>query len=264
MVSLIRKRVTFANVILTFALVFAFTGGAFAAGKYLITSTKQISPKVLKSLTGKPGKNGAPGTPGAQGPQGAPGAPGANGKDGAPGTGGAAGESVTFKAVATSDSAKCGGLGGGEYTLAGKTTLVCNGQTGFTETLPSEKAEKGDWAVSGLSVSDPELTPFGGAETAISFPIPLASAPTEVDVIGEGQTPPSGCSGTVANPEAKPGHLCIFIFKKSSSATGGIIPGSAATGEFAKADATGSLLYAVTAKAGEEVFAKGTWAVSAE
>jgi hypothetical protein len=261
MVSLIRKRVTFANVILTLALVFAMTGGAFAAGKYLITSTKQISPKVLKSLTGKPGKNGAPGAPGAQGPQGAPGAPGANGKDGAPGTGGATGESVAFKAVATSDSAKCGGLGGGEYTLAGKATLICNGQTGFTESLPSEKTEKGDWVISGMPSSDPEL---GGAagETAFSFPIPLASAPTEVDYIELGQTPPAGCAGSITNPEAKPGHLCIFILKETNVQL--VIAASAATGEFSKADATGSLLYGVPMNAGEAVFAKGTWAVSAE
>ncbi len=260
MVSLIRKRVTFANVILTFALVFAFTGGAFAAGKYLITSTKQISPKVLKSLTGKPGKNGAPGAPGAQGPQGAPGAPGANGKDGAPGTG-TTGESVAFKAVPTSDSAKCSGLGGGEYTLAGKTTLICNGQTGFTETLPSEKSEKGDWVVSGLAGPDPELAPFSAVEGAISFPIPLGGAPT-VEQILPGQGLPPGCAGNVANPEAKPGHLCIFIFSDTNLQT--LASASAGTGEFNKADATGALLYGIPINAGEDVFAKGTWAVNAE
>jgi hypothetical protein len=52
MFSTIRKRITYANVALTLTLVFAMSGGAYAAGKYLITSTKQISPKVLASLKG--------------------------------------------------------------------------------------------------------------------------------------------------------------------------------------------------------------------
>ena len=56
----IRKRVTYANVAMTLALVFAMSGGAYAS-KYLITSTKQISPKVLKTLKGAAGKTGPAG-----------------------------------------------------------------------------------------------------------------------------------------------------------------------------------------------------------
>ena len=40
MLKAICKRMTYANVALTLALVFAMTGGAYAAKKYLITSTK--------------------------------------------------------------------------------------------------------------------------------------------------------------------------------------------------------------------------------
>ena len=54
---------TYANIVATLALVFAMAGGAAAASHYLITSTKQISPKVLKELN-KPGAKGAPGTAG--------------------------------------------------------------------------------------------------------------------------------------------------------------------------------------------------------
>ena len=50
-----RRRLSYANVTATLALVFAMSGGALAANHYLINSTKQISPKVLKKLTGKPG-----------------------------------------------------------------------------------------------------------------------------------------------------------------------------------------------------------------
>ncbi len=46
-----RKRLTYANVTATLALVFSMSGGALAASHYLIKSTKQISPKVLRSFT---------------------------------------------------------------------------------------------------------------------------------------------------------------------------------------------------------------------
>ena len=75
---------TYANVAATLALVFAMAGGAAAASHYLITSTKQISPKVLKELK-KPGAKGATGATGPAGPAGANGANGANGAAGAKG-----------------------------------------------------------------------------------------------------------------------------------------------------------------------------------
>src|SRR6202035_5866038 len=64
MLSFVRRRFTFANVALTVALVFAMSGGAFAASKFLITSTKQIKPSVLAQLKGKAGPAGAAGSAG--------------------------------------------------------------------------------------------------------------------------------------------------------------------------------------------------------
>jgi hypothetical protein len=91
--SRLRPRLTYANVAATLALVFAMGGSAVAATHYLITSTKQISPKVLKELkvAGKPGPAGATGASGAGGAQGAPGANGTNGTNGEPGTKGETG-----------------------------------------------------------------------------------------------------------------------------------------------------------------------------
>lgn len=153
MFSKIRRHISYTNAILTLALVFAMAGGAYAAKKYVITSTSQISPKVLKSLQGKAGANG---TPGAQGPAGAagpagpagpggakgndgsPGAKGENGAPGAPGDKGANGESVTSKAFSgakTVGSQKCD-VGGTEFISAAGTTLACNGEAG-------EAGEKG-------------------------------------------------------------------------------------------------------------------------
>jgi hypothetical protein len=86
------KRLSYANVTATLALVFAMSGGALAANHYLINSTSQVNPKVLKKLTGKAGKTGATGPAGAtgatgkEGPQGPKGETGPKGNEGPPGT----------------------------------------------------------------------------------------------------------------------------------------------------------------------------------
>jgi hypothetical protein len=80
-----RKRLSYANVTATLALVLAMSGGAMAANNYLITSTKQISPKVLTKLKGRTGKTGASGPTGATGvtgPAGPKGEPGLKGETG--------------------------------------------------------------------------------------------------------------------------------------------------------------------------------------
>jgi hypothetical protein len=79
----VRKRITYANVAATLALVFAMSGGALAAKHYVITSTKQINPKVLRALKGKTGATGATGANGTPGPQGKE---GKEGKEGPPAT----------------------------------------------------------------------------------------------------------------------------------------------------------------------------------
>ena len=75
MFNFARTRLTYANVAATLALVFSMTGGALAAKHYLINSTRQINPKVLKKLKARlKGKTGARGPAGAPGPEGPPGA----------------------------------------------------------------------------------------------------------------------------------------------------------------------------------------------
>jgi hypothetical protein len=185
MFSRIRKRITFANIAMTLALLFAMSGGAYAAKKYLITSTKQISPTVLKALAGKPGP---PGANGVNGKDGAPGSPGAPGERGQSGEKGAPGESVSFKAV--TDKTKCAGLGGAEYTVAAKTALICNGQTGFTEALPTEKTETGTWGF--------HVHTSGAVLEKISFPIPLAAPLNRAHryIVPPGVTGANEASGT--------------------------------------------------------------------
>ncbi len=221
MFSRISKQFNYTNIALTVALVFAMGGGAYAAGKYLITSTKQISPKVLKSLIGKPGARGPAGVAGPAGPAGAKGetgASGAAGKEGVAGKGGINGESVSAKEVKTTEAA-CAKQGGSSFAVGGATTLACNGKEGsaWTDkgTLPKAASERGQWAISGH-------TPVF-VLTGLPFTIPLAAplAGERVHIIGLGEglkeekeaaaIADGECTGTSKEPGAKSGNLCVFV-----------------------------------------------------
>jgi hypothetical protein len=84
-----------ATVISLVALFFSLSGAAFAAKHYVLNSTSQINPTVLKVLKGKAGPKGATGPVGATGAAGATGATGATGASGAAGAAGAPGAAGT-------------------------------------------------------------------------------------------------------------------------------------------------------------------------
>jgi hypothetical protein len=217
--SVLRKRVTYANVAMTLALVCAMSGGAYAAGKYLITSTKQISPKVLKSLTGKAGAPGVAGAQGPAGPAGPTGATGPTGLEGKAGSNGADGTSVTST---ESKSGKIGSCkeGGSAFTAGSSTTYACNGEKGkegspWTAggTLPPGKSEKGVWSATIIENFENEV----GGYVPISFGIPLPAAPTVVYVTeAEGSHAPE-CAGTAAEPQAGEGYLCVYVSNEGFS-----------------------------------------------
>jgi Collagen triple helix repeat (20 copies) len=210
MFSRIRKRITFANVAMTLALVFAMGGGAYAAGKYVITSTKQISPKVLTALKGKKGANGVNGTQGPAGEKGAAGTngtPGTNGKDGvgAQGPGGVTGP-VGPKGATGANGVN--GTNGATGATGANGTNGTNGATGATGAigpqgpLQSGKSETGTWAYIGSKENGAV-----GAD-AISFTLPLESAP-EAEFVYPGK-PGTNCTGTAAAPTAPNGFLCVY------------------------------------------------------
>ncbi len=240
MFSALRSRLSYANVVATLALVFAMSGGALAASKFLITSTKQIKPSVLSQLKGRGGARGPvgpvgpAGPAGAQGPQGAQGAAGAGGKAGADG---AAGESVVSAALNPGEAA-CGGLGGSKFTVGGKETTACNGAkgepgepgqpgqpgtTGFTKFLPKGETETGTWAALGIPPHE-----FYGWLVPISFSIPLKFAITNTEhavVVrnckyvestevaeceASNKAAAKTCPGTVEIPKAEAGALCLY------------------------------------------------------
>jgi hypothetical protein len=106
-----------AMVVAVGALVVASTGSAIAAKRYLLTSTKQISPSVLKQLRGQTGK---------QGPRGAQGAVGASGASGAGGAGGAPGPVGPSTAIESLAAAK-GGPGGFAAGTTNHTVVTISG-----------------------------------------------------------------------------------------------------------------------------------------
>jgi Collagen triple helix repeat (20 copies) len=202
MFSLIRRRLHLspATAIASLALVFAMSGGAYAASKYVITSTKQISPKVLKSLQGKAGpagKSGANGTNGANGavgPQGPAGAKGDAGPAGANGVNGEKGEK-------------------GE-----------NGTTGFTATLPKGKTLKGEWVLHTFNQN--KQAGFAISSTAVSFGIPLSQAPVAhyineagMELTPSGEQESTVCQGSAEEPTASPGNLCVYAGEAGSEST---------------------------------------------
>jgi hypothetical protein len=270
-----RLRVNPATVVAGLALVFAMSGGAYAAKKYLITSTKQISPSVLKQLQGKAGPAGAPGAAGAQGVQGPAGPAGPAGSGGAKGETGPAGE-----------KGASGGQGlQGKEGKAGATGPT--GVSGFTETLPSGKTETGTWSFL-LAPTEEDVENI----IPISFSIPLAHAgdkayfffSEQVEekefgenktthascVVGSAECVDTGCRWALENAEAKPeatipGTLCVFeqfgslpgLEAHFIRVTGGPADGYGPSGAYL------FLLKKATRTEPRGMRAVGTWAVTA-
>jgi hypothetical protein len=131
-----KRSLNYANVTATLALVFSMSGGALAASHYLINSTKQINPKVLKKLKGNAGAPGAPGAAGTSGKEGAAGKEGPAGKEGKEGS---AGSAVAFAHV-TAFSAPTTPL---DTANSKNVSAVSEGQTGLyciSTTVPVKNA----------------------------------------------------------------------------------------------------------------------------
>jgi hypothetical protein len=110
-----RKHLNYANVVATFALVFAMSGGALAAKHYLINSTSQINPKVIKSLKGNAGPAGPAGPAGGvgkEGPTGKEGGTGKEGKEGKEGQSGAPGATSVVVRYGGEETVATGAEGG--------------------------------------------------------------------------------------------------------------------------------------------------------
>jgi hypothetical protein len=283
----IRKHLSYANVAATMALVFALTGGAFAAssrGGGGSSPVKAVSwNRRVASFTadaaeakgkgrgkagvrGPRGPAGPAGKTGATGAAGPAGATGASGPAGAAGSSGAGGESVSSTTLAAGEDGCV--RGGVKLTVGGKETPICNGEKGKqgtagaeglegqpwvpNNTLPAGATEKGTWGTGGTS-GNYLIAP-------ISFNIPLAAAP-KFTIIKEGEKGTGktgageGCpeSSEAEKPEAEPGYLCIFEQELHVVQEVGLIT----------LGSMGVSLYVKPSNETQGAYAYGSWAVTA-
>jgi hypothetical protein len=196
------------------ALFFAMAGGAYAAKRYLITSTKQISPTVMKALKGNAGNAGATGASGPAGPQGPAGAQGSQGQAGAKGDPGPAGPML--------------------------------------DTLPSGKTLKGVFSIANYKSGSNYIS---GA--TVSYVFPLASAPT-TNVIQLAGSATAQCPGSVTNPLATAGNLCVYVGRDDAPNGLSVFAGpEVGGGKF------GAQLFPSSVAASSNYEIDGTWAVTA-
>ncbi len=119
----------------------------------------------------------------------------------------------------------------------------------FPATLPSGKTLTGTYA--GLD-RNTGTGGFARIYAPISFPFPLASPPT-VRLVVNGTTTPE-CQGTIADPKAAPGNVCIYRSSESST------PTTDAPDLNGRSGKTGLFLSTTGAP---DAFAYGSWAVTA-
>jgi hypothetical protein len=180
----LRGHLSYANVVATLALLFAMSGGALAASHYLISSTKQISPKVLAKLKGRIGPPGPAGSPGATGPT------------------GLAGGTRTIRGLAGAT-----GPAGSEGPEGPRGIEGSEGFIGLitVSSLPEGGTESGDFALASDNSNS-----SGIISEALTYPIPLETTIPSSKIVyttigGRGNA--SECPGP---GEAAPGYLCIY------------------------------------------------------
>jgi hypothetical protein len=205
-----KRHVTYSNVAATLALIFTMAGGALAASHYLITSTKQIKPSVLAQLrghvVGQRGREGPRGRDGAVGPRGEVGAAGSRGPAGTNGATGSKG--------ATGLSGSTGQQGPTGPSGVGVSREACEMVNVPTEHiscfLKSKATETGGWSATMRATSGTEQAETQGV---VSFPIPLkVGEKVKLNYRNEEQskTATAPCLGSVNEPLAEPGNLCVY------------------------------------------------------
>jgi hypothetical protein len=244
-------RMSAGRVIAALALIGVFGGVAYAAdggipgpgglitGCYskqngqlrVIKANKHCDRKLERQVKwSQKGPRGLTGLRGANGAVGAIGAVGAKGATGAPGTPGTPG--------ATGPTGPAGPI---------------------TSTLPSGVTLKGHFAIrlyNGVAAAQ-------RVDTAISFGFTLSAAPTANFIPNAGAVPTGCTGGTVNDPEAQPGNLCVYEGPSDVNLdpTGFVIfnaPGAAGL-----SDTFGAGLRATTLAATGDTLFRGTWAVTA-
>jgi hypothetical protein len=288
----IRKRITYANVMATFAVFLALGGGAYAATRLPKNSvgTAQIKNRAvtpaklnraslaaLSTTQSQGGQTGPQGPVGATGPQGLDGPAGDQGPAGAKGEKGDAGERGEAGGSGSTGPEGPRGPEGepgepgepGPMGAQGPTGAEGpRGATGLTGSR-GEKGEKGEKGEAGepgplLATLPSGKTLKGTFELrgfnqyvvdAITFQFPL---PTVVVAYFPASSNPTECPGSVAEPKARPGAFCVYPYTEANVAQSIVFDPAAL--QAGHAGRFGAVLNAKNS--GEEVVDYGTWAVT--
>jgi hypothetical protein len=142
------------------------------------------------------------------------------------------------------------------------------GKTGPTgpllDTLPGGRTLRGSYSFSGYysgGAADPEYD-TAPADGQISFQLPLSSEPV-VEIVAKGEPSTTTCPGTIGEPRATAGRLCVY--ESAISNNDGLTAFNPETGVHGSATRFGTGLF-ITGPAGPASLhrtSKGTWAVMA-
>jgi hypothetical protein len=264
--------------------------------------TGPTGPAGINGINGTNGKDGTAGTPGTNGTNGKSvsvvsfnGAKGTCAEggvevevegsgtkhyvcNGKAGTGGGGGGGIEGTPSGTGGSnGECVGVGGVEIEVEENVSYICNGEPGAIH--PGETLPKGATETGVISEFGKEGVTEGPFSSALSFPIPLASPLEAGQVREEGshvfwvtttqqtEHSVSACPGTVEEPTATQGNLCVYqgltepaglsLFVSSITPPGsGVVPGGTGT--------SGAVLTAYYSEGnGEPLVFQASWAVTA-
>jgi hypothetical protein len=224
----VRRHLNASTLIALLALVFAVTGGAFAATGHggspagALASVKagaaksKRGPRGPQGPAGPAGKNGAAGPAGPAGPVGAKGETGATGAAGANGVAGAGVTSAVFK----TDKGGCK-EGGVELFSASGTSYVCNGE----ESTPGQQGIQGIQGLQGLqgipgtngeSVTSKQ---FKGGEEPHGEPCERAGGSEFESEPAKGKVKTYACNGKNGSGGGGPGGLPKTLGKSGDPET---------------------------------------------
>jgi hypothetical protein len=96
---------------------------------------------------------------------------------------------------------------------------------------------------------------------AILFNLRLPAAPV-VHYITVGSPVPAECPGTLTDPAAAPGHLCVFEGNATNTTNRGVFNAETPTGILGQASREGAGIYMFPTSAGQ-AYIWGSWAVTA-